>query len=276
MREILLSGSAKQYGSLREYVDELHASGRYCFAKEDAASTLACSPDALRMSLVRLGRKGRIVSVSRGFYVIVPQEYRAIGILPPQLFVADLMGHVGAEYYVGLLSAAAMHGAGHQQPQEFQVVVPEPRRTIRAKGLRLRFFVKKDITNGTRVEVKTDTGYVAVSSPALTALDLVAYQKRVGGVNRVATVLSELSENMTGVDLVDEAEEYPTRAVVQRLGYLLSETMGLEKLVAELRSWMKKQASVSPVPLVPGMSVQGAPRDPDWQVLVNAEVESDL
>lgn len=32
------------------------------------------------------------------------------------------MKFLGQPYYVGLLSAAALHGAAHHQPQEFQVV----------------------------------------------------------------------------------------------------------------------------------------------------------
>ena len=38
------------------------------------------------------------------------------------LWIDDLMRFHHVPYYVGLLSAAALHGAAHQQPQEFQVV----------------------------------------------------------------------------------------------------------------------------------------------------------
>ena len=271
-----MASHGEHHDSLRSYVDDLHASGRYWFSKADAAGALACGPEALRMALVRLGRKGRIVSVSRGFYVIVPQEYLAMGLLPPQLFIDDLMNYAGAEYYVGLLSAAALHGAGHQQPQEFHVMVSEARRPIRVKDLRLRFFVKQEIKSGTQAAIKTDTGNVTVSCPALTALDLVAYQKRIGGLSRVATVLSELCESVAPADLVRESEAYPTRAVVQRLGYLLSDPLGRREQVAGLCSWLQEQPAVSAVPLEPGVPVRGAVRDRAWQVLVNADVESDL
>lgn len=261
---------------LSEFIDDAHANGRYTFAKAEAAEEIGCGPDALRMALLRLSRKGRIARVASGFYVIVPNEYRAMGILPPQLFVDDLMEHLGTDYYAGLLSAAAMHGAGHQQPQEFQIVTPTPRREISVRGLRLSFFGKKSIESGQKVKVKTDTGYIAVSSVALTAIDLVAYHRRVGGLGRVATVLDELCEDIEGAELAREAREYPTRAPGQRLGYLLREVLGRTELATELAAWLGELPNLPPVPLDPARTVRGAARDRNWQVFVNAEVESEL
>ena len=54
--------------------------------------------------------KGEIGSPSRGFYVIVPSEYRRLGCLPADQFVPALMERRGIRYYVGLLSAAQYHG----------------------------------------------------------------------------------------------------------------------------------------------------------------------
>lgn len=260
---------------LSEFVDETHASGRYTFVKAEAAEGTGCGPEALRMALLRLSRKGRIARVASGFYLIVPNEYRAMGVLPPQLFVDDLMAHLGTDYYVGLLSAAAMHGAGHQQPQEFQVVTPTPRRAITVRGLRLSFFGKKSIESGQKVRVKTDTGYVTVSSVGLTAVDLVAYHKRVGGLNRVAAVLDELCEGVEAAELAREGREYPARAPAQRLGYLLREVLGRTDLTTELAAWLAELPGLPPVPLDPARPVRGAVRDRNWQVLVNTEIESE-
>jgi predicted transcriptional regulator of viral defense system len=69
--------------------------------------------------------------IREGFYVIVPLEYASSGILPPEWFIDELMKFLRQPYYVGLLSAAAIHGAAHQQPQEFHVVIPEALRSIK-------------------------------------------------------------------------------------------------------------------------------------------------
>ena len=44
--------------------------------------------------------------------------------IPADWFIAELMQFLDLPYYVGVLSAAALHGAAHQQAQEFHVVVP--------------------------------------------------------------------------------------------------------------------------------------------------------
>ena len=41
------------------------------------------------------------------------------GSLPSELFIAGMTRALGRDYYVSLLTAAAMHGAAHQAPQVF-------------------------------------------------------------------------------------------------------------------------------------------------------------
>ena len=47
------------------------------------------------------------------------------------------------------------------------------------------------------------------TTPEATAIDLVGYQRRVGGLNQVATVLSELAERLDAKRLVAAAETAP-------------------------------------------------------------------
>ena len=76
-------------------------------------------------------------------------------------------------YYVGLLSAAGLHGASHQQPQEFQVMTDRPIRHLRAGRGRIHFFVKKGIDRTAVMNMQTPTGAMRVSTPEATAVDLV-------------------------------------------------------------------------------------------------------
>ena len=55
----------------------------------------------------------------RGFYLIVDPGHRELGALPATAWIDDLMRFHGVPYYVGLLTAAALHGAAHQQPMAF-------------------------------------------------------------------------------------------------------------------------------------------------------------
>ena len=99
----------------------------------------------LKRAFDRLSIKGRIISIYKGFYLIVPPEYASRGLLPPMLFIDSLMQYIGKPYYIGLLSAAALHGAAHQQPQEFFVVPDTKQTTTLKKGLKVNYIIKKDI-----------------------------------------------------------------------------------------------------------------------------------
>ena len=114
--------------TLSALVDDLQSGGRCTFDRSEALSALRVDALNLKKAATRLGSKRRIVAPRRGFYVIVPLEYRATGAPPPSWFSDNLMRHLGRPYYVGVLSAAALHGAGHQQPQEFQVMTDVPQR----------------------------------------------------------------------------------------------------------------------------------------------------
>src|ERR1017187_9916049 len=206
---------------LSGFVDQLQASGRYAFRREEARSALGISEIALRSSARRLAAKGRICAPRRGFYVIVPVEYSQPGAPPPSWFIDDLMKFHRHPFYVGLLSAAALHGAAHQQPQVFQVVTDTTLRPITVGRSRVRFFLKWRLSKTPTTEVKTETGSMRVSTPEATALDLVRYVESAGQLGNVATVLSELSERIDPGRLVVAARTEVELSVVQRLGFLL-------------------------------------------------------
>lgn len=260
--------------SIAEYVDELQQKGRYAFTKAEAKRALGESLPVLKVSLWRLAKKQRIALIRKGFYVIVPLEYASSGILPPEWFIDELMKFIRKPYYVGLLSAAAIHGAAHQQPQEFHVVISEALRDIKVGSLQIRFFKKASMKSSSSEESKTPTGYMKVSDPAVTAIDLVAYASRVGGLDRVLTVLQELSENITPDMLLQAAKRERNIAYLQRLGWLLTKA-GQNGLVGKLADWLKAQKPRE-TPLDPSLSRRGFSRDPKWKVIVNAEVEGEL
>jgi predicted transcriptional regulator of viral defense system len=124
---------------ISDVVDAYQARGKYWFSKEELGKIAGGEESALTKSLWRLERKGRLAQMKRGFYVIVPLEYSLGGILPPPWFIDDLMRFRGHDYYVGLLSAAAMHGSSHQAVQVYQVIVPRIDREIRYRGIRIQF-----------------------------------------------------------------------------------------------------------------------------------------
>jgi predicted transcriptional regulator of viral defense system len=217
-----------QYGYLEDFLVGLRSAGRYAFSLGEVRNKFEQSDEAIKKALKRLKAKGEIALVRNEFYVIVTPEYRSKGILPPSFFVADLMKFLNREYYVELLNAAAYYGDAHQQPQSFSVITTKPSlRDITKDNLKINFFiVKKDWSEVHTIKRKVDTGYINVSSPELTALDFVYYYEQSGVLNRVATVLEELSETIKIDKLVETASRYLPVTAVQRLGFLYDEILG--------------------------------------------------
>ena len=224
--------------------------------------------------LYRYKTKKQIAQIRKGFYVIIPPNYSNQGMLPPYLFIDDLMKSLSKPYYVALLSAAALYGAAHQQPMEYFVIAKTPApRSINNKKLKISFFSKNSWEQDDIVQKTTDVGYLNVSSPELTALDLLAYVDKIG-MNRTVTLLQELVQAMKATTLYRTAKRYPNTPVIQRLGYILDKTLSEEKLSNPLLKILNKR-NISPVLLIAQKEKQGE-LDETWKVIKNIEIESDL
>jgi predicted transcriptional regulator of viral defense system len=266
----------KQYKYLDTFIDQQRANGKYSFTTEDLHKELGVSENALKKTLQRLKAQEVVTMVRKGFYVIVPPEYRAKGIIPTSLYVNDLMKFLNRDYYVGLLNAAAFHGAAHQQPQSFSVITKgSSMRPIKNEKVNIAFYTKSQWNEKHVIKKKVDTGYLKVSSPELTALDLVNYFHVVGGFNRVTTVLEELKEVIQTEKLEESAKEYQDVAAVQRLGYLLEyileENDLADALFRSLGSTDFYPTLLRPQKVKAKSMVTGN----KWKIVPNIEIETD-
>lgn len=257
---------------LPSYLDTLQSNGRYIFIKQSFIKELPQSEATLTKMLCHLIKKKRVVLIRQGFYVIVPLEYQASGIIPPSWFIDDLMRFLKLPYYVGGLSAAALHGASHQQAQEFQVITDRPVRPIVRAGLRIRFLMKSSGATQT-IKMKTETGQMSVSSPAATAIDLVRYHRQFGGYSAILPILEELSEALTPEDLLRASQSEVHLIYVQRLGYLLAQLDKSGDLLQPLKTWITSHALL-PTPLESGTPKSGLSVDPIWRVIPNTDLEN--
>lgn len=264
--------SANAAPRARNVIADLAAHGQYHFTSSELRSALGVSEVAARQALSRVAAKGEIASPARGFYVIVPPEYRRLGCLPADQFLPALMEHRNARYYVGLLSAAQYHGIAHHRPQEFQVMLMRNRPVILCGSVRVAFVARRELAAVPVESFNNPRGRVLVSTVEATAVDLVGYMHRAGGVGRVAGVLSELSEAMSPERLVD-ASESASILWAQRLGYLL-EHVGAGDRAVLLKEHVRRRAR-NYTKLLPSARAESAPRSKDWRLFVNAAVELD-
>jgi predicted transcriptional regulator of viral defense system len=259
--------------AVAKYVDTLQAEGRYTFHRNEASHALRINGSTFARAAARLSAKGRILALRRGFYVIVPIEYRAMGAPPPPWYIDEFMRYLGRPYYVGVLSAAALYGAAHEQPQEFQVVTGVPQRPMLAGRARIRFLAKKHYERIPTAKLKTEAGFMLVSTPEATAIDLLRYVSAAGGLGSVATVLAELAERIDGRKLVEAARIDGELAYSQRLGYIL-ERIGAGDRAAALAQWIESRKPRN-TPLRPGKSIRGRPVDRRFGVIVNEDIETE-
>ena len=259
----------------RDLADWLIGHGCHFVSTTEAAEILGVDVPSVRASLMRAREAGKIVSVTRGGWVPVPAEHRSAGAPPPSHFVHQLMEHLGHPYYVGFLSAAAIHGASHQAPMVFQVVTPARLREKRIGRGRLQFIHRTAAAERPRLQHNVPTGRIWVATPEVTVFDLTESPYVGAGLSNVATIIGDflIDSTLDPVELATVGAVYPT-AVVQRVGHIVDfmaaevdvefDTAPLGELVAHSRYR----------PLSP--SGDAGHRDPRWHVVANTRIEHDL
>ena len=264
-------GANRTYKYLEDYLVLVQSKGRYAVTLEELKGEFDISEKALLQSLFRLKTKRQLAQVRKEFYVIIPPHYSERGMVPPSLFIDDMMDYLGKDYYVGLLSAAALHGAAHQQPMEFQVITKAPAlRSIKNQQLSVRFFTKSEWDPEQIEKKKTETGYLHLSTPELTAFDLVNYHKSIGGLNRILPILEELAESMKSSRL-KKAAKHQKIPTIQRLGCLL-EVLEITPLANALQQMIPAKG-LKGIPLSLAHRKKDGPFNEKWSVFLNAELD---
>ncbi len=266
------------YNYIGNWTDELLAHGRYGFAlSELKEKNHRLSDAAIKLALHRLTKKGKLLSIFKGYYLIITPQYKSKGILPPQLYLDAFMKHLNRPYYVALLNAAVFHGASHQQPQEYFVMTTFPvLRPTQKKGLKINYISIKEIPDMLIEKRKTEAGYLNVSNPELTACDLIQFEKRIGGMNRVSTVLSELTEVISPSGFNPVLLKHMQVSTLQRLGFLLEKLCLNQDLADTLyHAIQREKIMFYRIPLKAANTTLGFSSDNRWKVIVNTEIEPD-
>lgn len=246
----------------------------YSFSKEEIANDSGLSDVALTSALGRLTEKGEVFSLRKGYYLIVPPKYRLLGQLPLELFANRMFQWLDKPYYISLLSAASFHGASHHAIQkDFIIVQPPALRNIDNGPYQIDFLTKKKWPKYGIVNSTSEAGSYKVSTIALTLLDLINYQNKIGGLGRISVIIQELSEDLEVEDLMLTISVYEQASDIQRLAYLLEFFEADEEILELLQTWLAKQQKVNTVKLTPGIAwKKDAPRN-KWRVNVNNEID---
>ena len=188
----------------------------------DAQELLGSSYDASLQTLRRLARVGWLVRLTAGRYAIVPLS--SGDETTPQVnryvIARELLGET--PYYISHDSAMDIHNMLTRPVTT--VLVSTPRRLSRREilGMPYRFVYAPPLALwGNESVWVTSYEQVTVSDLERTILDGLARPDLCAGVSQVATGLWMRHDDLDWDRLADYALRLGTRAVAQRLGYLL-------------------------------------------------------
>jgi len=262
--------------TITEYIKKLLSVEEYSFSVDELRNELGKTDTSIKRELDRLTEKGEIVNLRKRFYLIITPRYSSAQKLPIQLYSEKLFKFLCRNYYLGLFSAARFHGASNQQAQRDYVIKEKPKfNDISKSTIGIRFFNTSNWSDKNIQFKKSDAGIFKISSPALTIVDLIHHQTKLGGINRMLATIEELTEELNKSDLIDLLSWYPHKSTLQRFGFLLEELAIGDELQEMIYSELMTK-KIFPVLLSPKSKEKPGAVDNKWKVDVNVKLESDL
>lgn len=268
MKKTALAIPQRAFGAAENFVDQCVASGLHGFSLAEVVRATGLTERNAKDQLRRLKRKITRVARWQPFFLIKASAADAVAGAPPfDRWLDDYFVWLGHPYYVGLQSAAAIHGSQPQALQTIQILTDAPRREARVGRQRLRFFVKSDCAASTVQQAPRAFAPLKVSTPETTVFDLARYAPRIGGISRVAETIAPLLQLLRPSSLERVLEAENEVSSTQRLGFLFDK-LGAVKLASVAEQCLPSRCAW--VPLSAGARCEaGAVRDRRWRVVVN-------
>lgn len=262
--------------TVADYIKQLLSYEEYSFSFDELICNTNKTEISIKSELSRLIAKKEIVNLRKGFYQIITPRYSSIQKLPIQLYCDKLFKHLNRKYYLALFSAARFHGAGHQQVHRDYIITEKSKlNDILKNTIDIRFFTSSNWPEKNIQKKKSDAGFFQVSSPVLTIADLIQYQTKLGGINRMLAIIEELSEEIERQDLVEFLTWYPHKSTLQRFGFLLEE-FGICDYYQDIIYNHLNATKFFPVLLSPKSNEKPGAVDNRWKVVVNVKLENDI
>jgi len=225
----------------------------------------------LYKTIHRLVAKGWLQRIESGKYVVVPRAARGGWHEHPFIIAAAISP---APYYISYWSALSHHDLTEQLPRGvFVAALGGRKRALRFQGWEYRFIhrAQRSFYGFQEQEMVGLNGAarvgVAIADPEKAILDSLDDETLAGGFAEIVKAIHRgLIDEVVSINrLVEYALRYPNRAVVARLGYIL--TRDAVPAAAELRRVIRKTGY--PPRLSARAPGQDAHRDRTWNVLVN-------
>lgn len=236
----ILAPEKRNVSAALHFVVACQSAGKIAFTMKELSSATSLSSVAAWEQLKRL--KGQVVRISprQDFFLIVSPDQLPMGAPPAYWWLDAWFQHLGSPYYVGLLSAAAEYGSSHQAIQVTQVITDKSLREITVGRIRIQFFVKKQAKTTPTAQLPNAYAPLKISTPETTALDLIRYAWRIGGINRAVQAISGLLSQFTQKGLRQALAAENEYSTMQRLGFIL-ETLDQPDLCLLVKNRLTKK-----------------------------------
>ena len=281
--------------TIRKWIQSLEKKGIYSFSMQELKEVFPLLKEkTILNTLGTLKKQGKLLPLWNGIYSIVRfvdignatdnKAIREEG--KPYFYIETLMQHLKREYYVALLSAVEVYLSPKEALQANEITVitslPPLRDSFRGQG-KIRYLVKKDIKNLREIGVKRKPlpfsikeRTLRVASLELTAVDLLLYEKEIGGIQKAVEVIQRIKNHLSWQELPTEVILSTPVSIFQRLGYVLSfikEEELAERLKERVLSTGKKFRRTLLKTDVPEKG--GEPFCPIWKIVVNISLQND-
>lgn len=263
----------RNWKAAQRFVESCQARGKITFTLAELQQATGLSFTAARDQVKRLGKYVARVSPRQDFFLIVSPEQLPMGAPPAFWWLDAYFQSIGQPYYVGLLTAAAEYGSSHQAAQVTQVLTNSPLRELKVGRVRVQFFVKKTVGEVPASYLPEAYAPLKISTPEVTALDLMRYAYRIGGAGRAVHAIRDLLPKFSKKRLQNALAAEFEISNIQRLGFILEELKrpDLSELVrARLPSKLNWVYLEHHNAQGPGVQAKGAK---PWSVLVNSDIQ---
>lgn len=253
-----------------ELLLRLSGEGKTIFSTADAQAITNKSDQSTVMLLGRLVRKGWLVRLVPGKYLIVPLEAGLEGIPMANRYVIapEILGT--SPYYISHYSAMELHQMTTQPVNTVYVTVRRQRENRTIAGVRYRFiYASKRSFWGWETIWATAEERVRVSNLEKTLLDGAVRPELCGGLGELAKGLWLRKDDLDHSHVTEYVQRLGHKAAAKRIGFLL-ETYGLgnPETIAVLQSLVNRGYDLLD-PTLP----DGGPYRARWRLRINIDPE---
>ncbi|MBN1954819.1 MAG: type IV toxin-antitoxin system AbiEi family antitoxin domain-containing protein [Anaerolineae bacterium] len=253
-----------------EVLLRLSAKGKKVFSIADAQAVTETSYRATAILLSQMARKGWLVRLAPGKYLVVPLEagLESLPLADRYVIAREVLDPL--PYYVSHYSAMELHQMTTQPVNTVYVTVPRQRASRTIAGVEYRFvYANPRAFWGWEPIWATDQEQVQVSDLEKTLLDCAARPHLCGGLGELAKGLWLRKGDLDESRLVAYAQRLDHKAASKRIGFLLETyALGRPATIAALQALVNSRYAL----LDPTLPDEG-PYRARWRLRVNLDPE---